>query len=1575
MGELPPAAASISAVEGMEAVESYHTNMVQRVLPSNYAPKEALLHSYKKSFNGFVARLTEEEAERISEMEDVVSVFENTIHHPQTTRSWDFLGFPEHVSRSSEEGNTIVGVFDSGIWPESDSFKDQGFDPPPPEWKGSCQNITCNNKIIGAKYFRVSGLFLEDDIISPRDTNGHGSHCASTAAGNVVGSASLLGLASGTARGGVPLARIAAYKVCWYAGCEDADILAAFDEAIADGVHVITLSIAPAQVIPTRPYYEDVYAIGSFHAMKNGILTSKAAGNRGPEFYTMPNMAPWFVSVAASTTDRRFLTTVQLGNGRNYEGVSINTFIPDRLYPLIYGEDAVAAGARNSSARRCSGNSLNPALVRGKIVLCDSASPTQSRLLTNGVAGIIIRNDGTNDAGRIYALPATSLSQVNGSHVLNYIRSTRNPTGLILRSTEVTLAPTVIPSSSRGPNRITPDLLQPDIAAPGLEILSAYSPTRSISGIAADNRKEKYSILSGTSIAAPHVAAIAAYIKSFHPTWSPAAIKSAILTTATPIRDSRLNNAEAEFAYGAGQLNPTGALNPGLVYNLSVSDYVRFLCGQGYDNTKLRLITRDNSDCDQIQHEFAWNLNLPSFVLPRNNNQNFHRVYQRSVTNVGRATSTYRPITTGTSSGFRVQVTPTVLSFSSIGETRSFTVTVSGTTSRRVTSASLVWDDGTHQVRSPIVEPNTEGAEGEESSGPATEGDGPEGEHGTRATRVRQPPVWLKDFVSMAETHSVELVAVVVELQKTQALLEKRCTATDDRLLNVEELLGRYIQQMTGKSADTASGPNQRPMVSNLKFEIPPFDGTDAEYWVFKIKEFFRIAGTPEDQRIGLAALYMTGPASAWYMWMSQNGQISTWDAFLDALIFRFGSTLYEDARGALKQVVQVNTVGEYQAEFEAISTKVSGLSEEWLISFFVFGLKTHLKCEVLLAQPSTYYQAVSLAKLHEQKHNEVQLVYGTSTGKSNDSPPGRSFSKFLPNQGSAAGRSLIPVPGSKSVMTPTIGSGGRSVSSQGSNNVSHNNTNNTIPAYKRFTAAELKDRRARGLCYYCPKKWVRGHKCTPTYCILIAKEEFDQMIDDEAEDSPTESVVMDVPAEATGAVPEISFNALEGQFHPSTIRVTGRHEEHTVQVLIDNGSTLNFIKRSVAEKLKLQLNEIKPFRVQTGNGAFLVCNHQCKQVKFIVQHHVFIVDLFVMDIKGADVVLGVQWLAELGNIVINHKDLTMKFQLQGQEVNLQGESILKETPVNGKAIKKMAEEDTIACLFSLQKVTEEEGQEKLKLQEEIDMVLEQYQDVFSEPKQLPPVREVDHHINLMPGSKPVSVCPYRYPYFQKAEIERLVEEMLQTGFVVETDASSSGIGAVLSQQGHPIAYFSKKLTTRMSHASTYVRELFAITQAVMKWRHYLLGRKFFIKTDHKSLKELMHQVIQTPDQQFYLSKLLGFEYEIVYRTGKTNMAADALSRKDEFAVTSENEPQIMLLSEYKHEIIAEIRKANREEDELLQLHSDYKQQQLTPEYSVREGILFFEGRMMVPGYRGGDSKVESVDDLLKRRDALQQTL
>ncbi|KAK9950716.1 hypothetical protein M0R45_006191 [Rubus argutus] len=563
-------------------VSPLHLDMLQDAVDSsniNDIEHEALLlHSYKRSFHGFAAMLTDQEAQKMAGMDGVVSVFPSQQSEIKTTKSWNFLGFPETVKRSKLERNIIVGVIDTGIWPESDSFSDAGFGSPPKKWKGKCQgngNFTCNNKIIGARYYRASQSF-EDDIESPRDFNGHGTHTSSTAAGNLVSKASLYGLGLGTARGGVPSARIAVYKACWGTGtCGDADVLAAFDDAIADGVDII--SVSAGYVIP-NDFLNDGFAIGSFHAARKGILVSMAAGNQGPGAKSVSNHAPWQLAVAATTINRQFITKVQLGNGKIYEGLLPNTFdLKGKFYPLIYGGDApnATASVDASNSRFCLKDSIDANLIKGRIVLCDRRAGAGVGAILGGAAGVILTvKKVADEVLPPRSVPASCVGLEENSNIYKYIKSTRNPTATIWKSEEINdvLAPYVPSYSSRGPNPAHPNILKPDIAAPGTYILAAVPPTDG--GILAG-----YNLKTGTSMACPHASAVAAYVKSIHPKWSPAAIQSALITTAKPM--SAKLNAEAEFAYGAGLINPSKAPYPGLVYDLNGQDYVNFFVFTG----------------------------------------------------------------------------------------------------------------------------------------------------------------------------------------------------------------------------------------------------------------------------------------------------------------------------------------------------------------------------------------------------------------------------------------------------------------------------------------------------------------------------------------------------------------------------------------------------------------------------------------------------------------------------------------------------------------------------------------------------------------------------------------------------------------------------------------------------------------------------------------------------------------------------------------------------------------------------------------------------------------------------------
>ncbi|XP_059073775.1 cucumisin-like [Cryptomeria japonica] len=715
MGDVP------SPDYSQTAATASHVLLLHPVPGSHEVAHESLVHSYWKSFNGFAAWLSSSHVQHLASTEGVVSVFKSKKAQLLTSRSWDFVGLPlsQQTNYLEYQSDVIVGVLDSAVWPESESFDDAGLGPIPSKWRGLCETTpdfkACNKKLIGARfYYRgFTSPLPAGEFLSPRDSDGHGTHTASTVAGSIVRNASLFGLAQGNVRGGVPSARIAMYKACWSLSCSDVDLLAAFDDAIYDGVDVISVSIgySTGGFLPPPDYFEDSIAIGAFHAMKRGILTSNSACNDALEG-SVCNFSPWSLTVAASTIDRQFKSELTLGNQMSFEGHAINTFIMEQpWYPLVYGGDAanVSGGFSSEDSSGCGLYSLDPSIVEGKIVVCYLSSPgdlPDGGVYVSGGAGAIIMYDPMNDTAFSFMVPATVISRKQGEVVRSYINSTRSPIASIAKSVAGNDSPAPITASfsSKGPSKITPDLLKPDITAPGVDILAAWSKVAPMSIDPLDKRVVDFSIISGTSMSCPHATGAAAYVKSFHPDWSPAAIKSALMTTAL---DATLDgNEAAELGYGAGQINPLKAINPGLVYDTDANSYINMLCSQGYNETSLRLLTGEFISCSsKLSKQGVWELNYPSIMVISNASEPFLAQFPRTVTNVGPAKSTYE-VKIDAPFGMNVTVEPDTLTFTSSNQKMSYNVKIESQVipdNYALLSGALTWSFGNYSVRSPIL--------------------------------------------------------------------------------------------------------------------------------------------------------------------------------------------------------------------------------------------------------------------------------------------------------------------------------------------------------------------------------------------------------------------------------------------------------------------------------------------------------------------------------------------------------------------------------------------------------------------------------------------------------------------------------------------------------------------------------------------------------------------------------------------------------------------------------------------------------------------------------------------------------
>ncbi|XP_058091334.1 subtilisin-like protease SBT3 [Magnolia sinica] len=690
------------------------------------------LYTYNHVLNGFSAVLSQAQLNELEKMPGHLATYPETHAQLHTTHTPQFLGLNRHAGlwpTANFGDDVIIGIIDSGIWPESEMFSDEGMPPVPERWKGACETGTefnssnCNRKLIGARSFskglKEGGLNISkiDDYDSPRDYDGHGTHTASTAAGSRTRNADYFGYAKGTAVGVAPMARLAIYKVLFSTDTLESgttDILAGMDQAIADGVDLMSLSLGLPVLLP---YDEDVIALGAFAAMERGIFVSCSAGNSGPQAYTIENGAPWITTVAAGTIDRDYAASITLGDG--ITTVQGNSFYPESIYisgvPLYYGNG-------NASKEICDYYSLDPKDVAGKIVFC-SFGKIQSQILEvnrTGAEGAIFATDSAKFLNPDdFFMPFVAISVKNGEIMKRYIMNTAQPPTVDIKFQMTVLgskpAPQVARFSSRGPNIPSPWILKPDIVAPGVNILAAWVPNRGFQPIRDDYLVSEYALASGTSMSSPHVVGVAALLRAAHLDWSPAAIRSALMTTAYitdnthgPILDMTNGTAATPFDYGAGHINPNKAMDPGLVYDLERQDYINFLCGLNYTTDRIKIITRGlNYTCTKA----TLDLNYPSFMVILNNTNSSSVVFSRVLTNVADSPSVYRAVVKAPT-GMRVVVDPPELKFDSKYSKQGFTVSVQIDMAAVIVKSDylgnygfLSWyeDGGNHVVRTPIV--------------------------------------------------------------------------------------------------------------------------------------------------------------------------------------------------------------------------------------------------------------------------------------------------------------------------------------------------------------------------------------------------------------------------------------------------------------------------------------------------------------------------------------------------------------------------------------------------------------------------------------------------------------------------------------------------------------------------------------------------------------------------------------------------------------------------------------------------------------------------------------------------------
>jgi hypothetical protein len=972
------------------------------------------------------------------------------------------------------------------------------------------------------------------------------------------------------------------------------------------------------------------------------------------------------------------------------------------------------------------------------------------------------------------------------------------------------------------------------------------------------------------------------------------------------------------------------------------------------------------------------------------------------------------------------------------------------------------------------------------------------------------------------------------------------------------------------------------------------FDGTNVLDWIFQAEQFFMFYNISPENRVPMVAFYMKREALGWYKWMYQNHQLLDWLSFSRELELRFGPSTFENHQAQLFKLRQTGTISEYQASFEKLANQITGLPAEAMLNCFISGLHTEIRNELAIQKPPTISQAIGLAKLVETKirdtKNKFQRPFYPSSSSS--SQPHKT-PNFPPNPPKPNTQTAPP----KTTTTPP-----------------------NLPI-RRLSPAQMQERRALGLCYNCDEKYVTGHRCATGRYLLLILDPDEQIENHEPQTEPDYTIT----AEETYF--QLSHQALTGQLSPKTLKFQGHLHGLPVMVLIDTGSTHNILQPRIANHLHIPSQPIPNFSVMVGNGSHLQCSGFCVNVPIDLQNNLFHIPFYLLPIEGADAVLGMEWLRQLGPIAADFSIPSISFTYGDQRVTLQWDPQYLPQPSTYHQICHLLHTDSIASLHLLSYTPTPQLDPHIasstqptldtiahNLPPEIYQLLQQFPSVFSTPHGLPPSRQHDHAIPIIPNTPPINVKPYRYPHSQKEAMTTIIHDMLQQGiitpsnspysspvllvrkkygtwrfcvdyralnavtirdrfpiptidelldelgsasvftkidlrscyhqirvipedthktafrtfdghyeflvmpfgltnapstfqsamndlfrpylrrfvlvffddilvysrcltdhllhlklvlellaanqfmaklskcvfavdkvdylghvisfngvspdpekiqaildwpvprsltavrgflgltgfyrrfvhhyatlaapltdllgstkftwspeaelafttlkekmtstpvlvlpdfsktFVIETDASSIAIGAVLSQDGHPIAFFSKKMCNRMKNSSVYVREMFAITEAIKKWRQYLIGRHFHIFTDQKSLKSLLVQTIQTTEQQKWTSKLQGFIFDIFYKPGKTNLVADALSRKYS---DLDNEVLLLSISSSVPTIISSLQQYYKNDisgKTLVSKISTEKEQH--QHYFFKEGLVYFKDRLYIP--------------------------
>ncbi|KAF7821313.1 Retrotransposable element Tf2 [Senna tora] len=560
------------------------------------------------------------------------------------------------------------------------------------------------------------------------------------------------------------------------------------------------------------------------------------------------------------------------------------------------------------------------------------------------------------------------------------------------------------------------------------------------------------------------------------------------------------------------------------------------------------------------------------------------------------------------------------------------------------------------------------------------------------------------------------------------------------------------------------------------KLELPIFDGEDPIGWLFRVERYFPVNAVPGEEKLDAVAVCMEGKALNWIQWMEVRNPLQSWSGFKKELIRRFHQSQQGNGYEILIAHKQTSIVGKYREKFELLSAPLKEASEEMLVGFYQSGLKEEVRAELRMTQAQSLIDVMDMSQKIEERNEVVERMREEKLKKAlkpiqvpkwTNGPLKPNFIKSVTTPASVVHSDAATTSQASEVKGSTEKKGNSTLSTPSKKN------------YRRLTDEEMKRKRERGECFTCDDKWSPAHQCKNKRINLIILSELEDEEDDRDEDvSETEG---EREGNLAGTLMSLPLKSVVGIIGGRTMKLLGKINGKEALIMIDSGATHNFISTEFVKKLGLTVEKTKACRVTLGDGYSVQQEGKCRGVEIELQGLQVQENFYLFKLGDVDMILGMEWLESLGEVRVNWKQLTMKIKVDDGTVCLVGDPALAKSLVSMKNLIRSVRKGGNGFLLELNEISIQ-AKPEVEIDERIQKVLREYTEVCTPGEGLPPHRSRDHAILIKTGEQPPNIRPYRYPHSQKAEIEKLVQEMLTAG--IYKPGSENRAADALSRRG-----------------------------------------------------------------------------------------------------------------------------------------------------------------------------------------------